>query len=313
MLNVEIQRLLAKAISQSSYETYSRAIQVFRRFLVETGSNSRSFLPNSVDEVAKFVAFLSLRGLAASTIATYLSGLAFFLKTNGVTDYTDNFLVKKLVRGIKLERKRADTRLPITLDILTKVVANLDFVAFSKFESCLFKAAFTLAFFAFLRVGEITGGGQLSHALKIQDIKFKEVGGYAGMSIHLRSSKTDQLGQGVTLFLAKTHDAALCPVKFMEGYLNIRPAWPGQLFIHYDGAPLTRYQFSRVLSKAISFTEGLPISRFTSHSFRIGAATCAAMMGFSNEQIQEWGRWNSNCFKGYIRLPMVHRFKVTHQ
>ena len=305
MLSLEINRLLEKAISQSSHETYSRAIQAFHHFLRESGSISGSLLPRSVDEVAKFVAFLSLRGLAASTIATYLSGLAFYLKLNGMTDYTNNFLVRKLLRGVKLERKGNDSRLPITLSILTKVLSNLDMVAYSNFESCLFKASFSLAFFAFLRVGEITGGKPSRHALCINDVTFGTLEGLAGMFINLRSSKTDQLGQGKTLFLARAIGSPLCPVIMMEKYLAGRPLVPGQLFVHFDGSPVTRFQFSRVLNKAVSFIEGLPTNRFTSHSFRIGAATCAAMHGFSNEQIQEWGRWKSSCVKRYIRPPVA--------
>ena len=36
------------------------------------------------------------------------------------------------------------------------------------------------------------------------------------------------------------------------------------------------------------------------HSFRIGAATTASMMGVSEEHIQRMGRWRSQAFKKYI-------------
>ena len=126
------------------------------------------------------------------------------------------------------------------------------------------------------------------------------------MFIHLGSSKTDQLGKGTTIFLARSQGSSVCPVGHLENYLAMRPAMPGQLFIHFDGSPLSRFQFSRVLTKVIAFAgdKQVPIGQITSHSFRIGAATSAALLGFSNEQIQEWGRWKSGCFKGYIRPPV---------
>jgi hypothetical protein len=46
---------------------------------------------------------------------------------------------------------------------------------------------------------------------------------------------------------------------------------------------------------------GLNLKNYKSHSFRIGAATTAWAKGFSEEQIQQIGRWNSEAFKKYIR------------
>ena len=43
----------------------------------------------------------------------------------------------------------------------------------------------------------------------------------------------------------------------------------------------------------------------SSHSFRIGAATIAAAAGFPRWLIQALGRWSSNCYKEYIRIPQT--------
>jgi len=42
---------------------------------------------------------------------------------------------------------------------------------------------------------------------------------------------------------------------------------------------------------------------FSSHSFRIGAATVAAQRGIPDHQIQLMGRWTSNAYQLYIRTP----------
>ena len=44
-------------------------------------------------------------------------------------------------------------------------------------------------------------------------------------------------------------------------------------------------------------------SKFSSHSFRIGAATVAAHSGIPDHLIQTMGRWSSNASQLYIRMP----------
>jgi hypothetical protein len=53
---------------------------------------------------------------------------------------------------------------------------------------------------------------------------------------------------------------------------------------------------------------GLNVKNYKSHSFRIGAATTAWAKGFSEEQIQQMGRWNSEAFKKYIRIPLFKKY-----
>ena len=92
----------------------------------------------------------------------------------------------------------------------------------------------------------------------------------------------------------------LCPVAWLEHYLSVRPKIPGPLFCHFDGNPLTRYQFSAILKKSLHVFNP-QLAGYKSHSFRIGAATAAANKGFSVEQIKEAGRWSSDAYKTYIQ------------
>jgi hypothetical protein len=57
---------------------------------------------------------------------------------------------------MKRLKNRADTRLSITPDILQRIVSILPGICFNMYENKLFKAAFTLAYWGLLRVGEIT-------------------------------------------------------------------------------------------------------------------------------------------------------------
>ena len=50
-------------------------------------------------------------------------------------------------------------------------------------------------------------------------------------------------------------------------------------------------------------TLGLESSHYAGHSFRIGAGTTAAERGIPDSTIKVLGRWKSEAFQSYIRLP----------
>ena len=119
------------------------------------------------------------------------------------------------------------------------------------------------------------------------------------LTVHLQTSKTDPFGAGVTLHLGSTGDI-LCPVAAVLGYLAIRPSSPGPLFLFNDGSVLSRPRLVQALHQALR-AAGVDDSRFSGHSFRIGAATTAARVGLPDSLIITLGRWKSSTFARYIR------------
>ena len=76
------------------------------------------------------------------------------------------------------------------------------------------------------------------------------------------------------------------------------------MFVHADGSPLTAYQFRHMLKKGLEAL-GVPALGFSGHSFRIGAATSAALNGLSIPVVQSLGRWKSSAVNRYIRPNKV--------
>jgi hypothetical protein len=100
--------------------------------------------------------------------------------------------------------KRCDIRKPTTLDILIQLFDALVHICSSKYEVVMFKAAFALAFSAFLRVVEITVTQYRDdqHTLKYSDITLDENKG--DLYVHVRFSRIDQSGKSTTLIVQKT-------------------------------------------------------------------------------------------------------------
>ena len=71
-----------------------------------------------------------------------------------------------------------------------------------------------------------------------------------------------------------------------------------------DGTPISRTYFTQQLNISLIGC-GLDTKLYKGHSFRIGAATTTAIDGVSEQKIRAMGRWSSNAFKIYIRIPMI--------
>ena len=164
-------------------------------------------------------------------------------------------------------------------------------------------AAMCIGFFGFMRTGEFTVSEPHSAArvLAIADVSVDSRENPQLVNLRLRSSKTDQYGEGVTISLAR-NDSDLCPVAAVLAYVAVRPPGEGPLLRDAEGSPLTKRLFSRKFHEVLKGA-GIDPTHYKGHSFRIGAATSAAAVGISDSNIKMLGRWSSDAFQTYIRTP----------
>ena len=102
----------------------------------------------------------------------------------------------------------------------------------------------------------------------------------------------------------------LCAVHAVLAYLSLRGDSPGPLFLLQNGQPLSRTILTDWLRQIMS-ASGIP-GNFSSHSFRIGAASVAARNGVPDHLIQVLGRWTSNAYQLYIRTPSEYLAGLSH-
>ena len=261
--------------------------------------------PVPLKDLALFIAFLSAQNYAPTTATTYIAAVGYFHKLNDWPDPTEKFIIRRMLDGFGRKVGRGvDVRQPITLDLLKRIVLALPHICANSFEASLFHAAFTLAFFGFMRVGEITSASNRDRKISLapSDIQVRQEKGVRALRVTIRHSKNNQNGPPQVISIPSQADRTICPVEAMQNFAGARPNGAATLFCHFDTSPLTRAQFTGVLSKALDFV-GVT-GQFGSHSFRIGAATTAAMQGVPDDQIQEMGRWRSSAFRTYIRIPV---------
>ena len=121
------------------------------------------------------------------------------------------------------------------------------------------------------------------------------------IQLSLKGSKTDQTRQGVKVFIGRTNNE-LWPVAAMLANLALRNFDCGPLFLSENEQPLTRSKLVSLL-KATLTAAGIDPTHYSDHSFWIGAATTAAANGISNSTVQTLGRWTSDSYLRYIRMP----------
>ena len=111
------------------------------------------------------------------------------------------------------------------------------------------------------------------------------------MEVHIKRSKCDQFAEGIKLVIGATGSDP-CPVAAMLGFLVQRANTPGALFLFKDGRLLTHVHFVSALRSAL-VESGIDPSLYAGHSFRVGAATTAALRGLQDSLTKILGRWNS--------------------
>ena len=298
---------LGKALAPSTLCSYGSGQ---RRYLNFCRDASFQPLPVSEHTLCTFVAHLARERLTHQTIKTYLSAVRHYhiMAGQGAPFVGSAFpLLQYVLRGIKRSPAHPprQLRLPITPAILRSLKAVWSPRAMSDSDYIMLWAACCLGFVGFMRTGEFTvsstDGYDASTSLGTRDISVDSRDNPSMVCVVLRQSKTDPFRKGVSIYLGRTH-GDLCPVSAILSYIARRPSVEGPLFIFKDGSHLTRDKFVGAVRQALSAT-GTDTRCYSGHSFRIGAATTAALQGVEDSVIKMLGRWESSAYQRYLRTP----------
>ena len=298
-------QLIAANLSESSLSTYRRAWRVFHEFSILILKQTEHF-PTTTDNLALFIAYLANKNYAASTVLTYVSALGYAHRLASLPDPSRSELIQLALRGYSKMNPILDSRLPITLPILERLISALDHSLSSQYQRVLMKAMCACAFFAALRVGEITcrPGESVNNLINLEQIfeMRNRRGVVEAIKLSLIHFKHSDTLHPVDILIYR--DNPVCPVSLLSTFLQLRGSSRGPLFSWPNNQAISRSFFTNCLNQTLDFC-GLDRSRYKSHSFRIGAASWAAAKGLSDAQIRTFGRWKSNAFLRYIRTSTI--------
>ena len=171
-------------------------------------------------------------------------------------------------------------------------------------DHCMFWAACNLAYFGFLHSAKFTVPNLASFSPSIHlgfaDAAVDSMSSPSCLQLHIKASKTDPFHKGCFLHIGKG-EFPLCAIRSLLAYLTMRGDSPGPLFLFRDRWPLSCALLTSWLRDILS-SAGIQ-GNFSSHSFRIGAATVAARDGIPDHQIQALGRLTSSAYLLYICIP----------
>lgn len=247
----------------------------------------------------------------------YTAAVASLHRQHGLPDPTrHNHRLKLVLRGAirahclntaTVRRKRH----PITLNILALLLGRLRHSqSYNKHDKHMLSAAFTLAFYGFLRISEFTIPARKRFNPHIHPTTADIFCSKRHFHYRLKMSKTDQLHRGQTILLPRSRGST-CPHAAMKAYLKHGKLTrrPRPLFTFSTGTPLTRgscLKHLRYLLKRLGYNP----KHYNTHSFRIGAATSAAQVGLSSHDIKLLGRWRSTAYQRYIHSSKTRRLSA---
>ena len=281
-----------------------------RFFKFCTTFNITSPFPLSEHLLCAYAAYLADQHLAPQTIKSYLSALRSWQISLGLPDPRDNSslpMLKRVQAGINRMRSLRGTptkvRLPITSHLLRRIKRALD--ASEDLAKHVVWAIASTAFFGFFRLGELlpdsTGAFNEASCLTWGDVAVDHRNNPTMVQVHLKRSKCDQFGAGTDVVVGLTGDE-LCPVAAIVRYLEVRGSRRSAFFLHPSGEVVVKAWFVGRVRRILQDL-GEDQSQYAGHSFRIGAATSAAMAGLEDSTIQALGRWSSAAYLLYIRTP----------
>lgn len=207
-------------------------------------------------------------------------------------------LVHEAWKGIRRVHGTAPNRkAPLRTEDIRTLVATCDITRLGGLRD---RALLVLGFAGAFRRSEVV-------ALDVGDLEWID----AGLTVHIRRSKTDPESQGAAIGIVYGADPDTCPVRTVRAWLDTAGITEGAVFRQVDrhgnmGGRLTGKSAAERVKVACA-RAGLPAHRYGGHSLRAGMITSAHEGGAQEHRTMLHSRHKSvHVFRTYVRDLNLH-------
>jgi len=278
----QVQQYLLASLSENTRRAYSNDLEHFLKW----GGR----IPASPERLASYLAEHAKK-LSYATLSRRVVAIGRAHTAKGLQSPSHAEMVKATLHGIRRTNGTAQRLVkPALLCDVRKMVTGLDGL-----KGIRDKALLLIGFAGAFRRSELV-------SIQVDDIQFVA----EGIIIHMRRSKTDQMGKGRNIAIPFVR-GKLSPVQAVKQWLEMSEIASGHLFRRIDrngnitGDGLSPQSVALIVKERAKQI-GLDESQYSGHSLRAGLVTSAANSGVSSWKIcQQTGHQSEAMMQRYIR------------
>lgn len=271
-------------------------------------------IPAQVSTLCRYIAFLARSLKSYQSLKNYLHGVSvlhssFNVPFIGLSQYD----IRLMLQATKKQLGNTPfAKLPIDPNMLMAFIPHLDF---SSPQDTAFWAATLIAFFGFLRKGNLVPPSFAKFDARRHLSRGNIILVAHGLQLHLQQTKTLQAKDSAVTITLASLPHHLDPVSAYLHHVRLVPAPPSSpAFLYTTSAgsttTLTHTTFVARLKSLLRLI-GVNPTLYSGHSLRRGGCTLAFRAGVSTELLQFHGTWRSDCYNRYLAYSHSQLLSVT--
>ena len=283
---------LQSSKANNTVRAYKSDFNDFGLFCVKNGFKS---LPTEPKIVSLYLTYLSTKQNKISTLKRRLVSIGVIHKIKGYYLDTKHPSIIENIMGIKRRKGSIQKgKKPLLINNLKELIKVIDEQDKKEIKKLRDRTIILIGFSGGFRRNEIV-------SLDFDDLDFVP----EGLKINLRSSKTDQFGEGFTKALPYFDNSKFCPVVSLKKWIEISKISTGPLFRKFvkgsklSDKRLTDQTVALLIKEYLQLT-GIDSRNYSGHSLRSGFATSAAESGAEERSIM--------AMTGHKSTEMVRRY-----
>lgn len=286
--------------SRNTQAAYAKDWERFRCWCVEQHLAS---LPATASTVAEYAADMA-ESFKPTSIHRHLMSISLAHGAAGLTNPVRSELVRSTLQGIRRSQGTAKSRKSaLRAEQLKQIIRLLPESNLGRRDKALLLIGYAGAF----RRSELC-------ALDVADLTFVD----EGVRIHMKRSKSDQVGIGMSRDIGFSTDETCCPVACLRNWLHEATIAEGPVFRSVNRrdqvlAPrLSPQSVSLVVKSAVAFL-GIDPDAYGAHSLRAGFITDCIRAGLLPQVIKKMtGHRNEGSLDDYFRETSTFGYGI-HQ